>query len=43
MEKAANNLYEEHKKELDAFETWIQSQPRLPQNIGENFELDKCK
>jgi len=32
---AANELFEKYKKELDEFENWIQSQPRLPQHIGE--------
>lgn len=43
MAEAALKLFEKHKKELDAFENWIQSQPRLPQNIGDDFEQDKCK
>lgn len=43
MAEAANKLFEKYEKELDAFENWIQGQPRLPQNIGENFNQDKSK
>lgn len=35
---AANELFEKYKNELDEFEKWIQSQPKLPQHIGKVWQ-----